>query len=61
MAGPLAGFRIVDLTTMLTSPWATSRLGEHNDEIMVELGYSAREIESLRKSGVLGAEIQSAD
>ena len=38
MAGPLAGFRIVDLTTMLSGPWATSILGDQGaDVIKVEV------------------------
>ena len=36
------------------APRGAPRLGEHNDEIMAELGYSAPEIESLRASGALG-------
>jgi len=43
------------------APRGAPRLGEHNDEIMAELGYSAREIESLLESGALGAETQTAD
>ena len=38
MAGPLTGFRIVDLTSMLTGPWATSILGDQGaDVIKVEV------------------------
>lgn len=38
MAGPLAGYRIVDLSTMLTGPWATSILGDQGaDVIKVEV------------------------
>ena len=38
MAGPLNGYRIVELTTMLTGPWATSMLGDQGaDVIKVEV------------------------
>ena len=38
MAGPLAGYRIVDLSSMLTGPWATSILGDQGaDVIKVEV------------------------
>jgi crotonobetainyl-CoA:carnitine CoA-transferase CaiB-like acyl-CoA transferase len=29
-------------------------LGEHNDEVLKELGFAAKEIEQLRASGVIG-------
>ncbi len=32
------------------------RLGEHNTEILTELGFSEREIDKLRERGVIGAE-----
>ena len=31
------------------------RLGEHNDEVLAALGYSASEIKALREAGVVGA------
>ena len=34
MAGPLAGYRIVDLTTMLTGPWATFTLGDQGADVI---------------------------
>lgn len=34
MAGPLAGYRIVDLSTMLTGPWATSILGDQGADVV---------------------------
>lgn len=38
MAGPLSGYRIMDTTTMLTGPWATSILGDQGaDVIKVEV------------------------
>ena len=38
MAGPLNGYRIVDVTSMLTGPWATSILGDQGaDVIKVEV------------------------
>ena len=38
MAGPLSGYRIVDLSTMLTGPWATFILGDQGaDVIKVEV------------------------
>ena len=38
MAGPLCGYRIIDTTSMLTGPWATSILGDQGaDVIKVEV------------------------
>ena len=38
MAGPLTGYRIVELTSMLTGPWAASLLGDQGaDVIKVEV------------------------
>lgn len=38
MSGPLSGFRIIDLTSMLSGPWATSILGDQGaDVIKVEV------------------------
>ncbi len=38
MAGPLTGYRIIDLTSMLSGPWATSILGDQGaDVIKVEI------------------------
>ena len=38
VAGPLAGYRILDLTTMLSGPWATMLLGDQGaDVIKVEI------------------------
>ena len=31
------------------------QLGEHNDEVLASLGYSAADIAALRKAGVIGA------
>jgi len=35
-------------------------IGEHNDEILKELGFGANEIESLRASGTLGKDFEPA-
>lgn len=57
MAGPLAGFRIVDLTTMLSGPWATSILGDQGaDVIKVEVPGMGDHTRSLgNRSGGLSA------
>lgn len=36
-------------------------LGAHNDEVLGELGLDAKEIETLRDEGVLGAPVQAAE
>ena len=61
MAGPLAGFRIVDLTTMLSGPWATSILGDQGaDVIKVEMPVVGDHTRSLgNRSGGLSADIVS--
>lgn len=57
MAGPLSGFRIVDLTTMLTGPWASSILGDQGaDVIKVEVPGAGDHTRSLgNRSGGLSA------
>ena len=55
MAGPLTGCRIVDLSTMLTGPWATSLLGDQGaDVIKVEVPGSGDHTRALgnRRSGL---------
>ena len=38
MGGPLEGYRIIDLSTMLSGPWSTSILGDQGaDVIKVEV------------------------
>ena len=38
MSGPFSGYRIVETTSMLTGPWATSILGDQGaDVIKVEV------------------------
>ena len=48
MTGPLTGYRIVELTSMLTGPWAASMLGDQGaDVIKVEVpgvGYHTRAV-----------------
>ena len=34
MSGPLAGYRIIELTSMLTGPWATSLLGDQGADVL---------------------------
>ena len=34
MSGPLAGYRIIELTSMLTGPWATSLLGDQGADVI---------------------------
>ncbi|MEM7292932.1 MAG: CoA transferase [Pseudomonadota bacterium] len=55
MPGPLSGFRIVDLTSMLSGPWATSILGDQGaDVIKVEVPGSGDHTRSLgnRRGGL---------
>ena len=34
MSGPLAGYRVIELTSMLTGPWATSLLGDQGADVI---------------------------
>jgi crotonobetainyl-CoA:carnitine CoA-transferase CaiB-like acyl-CoA transferase len=55
MSGPLTGIRIVDLTTMISGPWATMILGDQGaDVIKVEVPGSGDHIRSLgnRRNGL---------
>jgi crotonobetainyl-CoA:carnitine CoA-transferase CaiB-like acyl-CoA transferase len=48
MGGPLHGFRVIDLTTMLSGPWATMMLADQGaDIIKVELPGSGDHVRSL--------------
>ncbi|MYE14152.1 MAG: CoA transferase [Gammaproteobacteria bacterium] len=54
-AGPLAGYRILDLTTMLSGPWATMLLGDQGaDVIKVEVPETGDHTRSLgnRRGGM---------
>ncbi|MGI9305323.1 MAG: CoA transferase [Gammaproteobacteria bacterium] len=57
MAGPLSGYRIVDLSSMLTGPWATSILGDQGaDVIKVEVPGVGDHVRSVgNRSGGLSA------
>lgn len=46
-----AGFKIQDAAPDITAP--PPRLGEHTDALLEELGYSAEEIEDLKKAGAV--------
>ncbi|HTT39329.1 MAG TPA: CoA transferase [Burkholderiales bacterium] len=48
MAGPLHGYRIIDLTSMLSGPWATMLLGDQGaDVIKVEMPHLGDHVRSL--------------
>ena len=48
MTGPLHGYRIIDLTSMLSGPWATMLLGDQGaDVIKVEMPGSGDHVRSL--------------
>ena len=48
MSGPFEGVKIVDLTTMLSGPWATSILGDQGaDVIKVEVPGKGDHVRSL--------------
>lgn len=48
MNGPLSGYRIIDLTTMLSGPWATMILGDQGaDVVKVEVPGTGDHVRSL--------------
>jgi crotonobetainyl-CoA:carnitine CoA-transferase CaiB-like acyl-CoA transferase len=57
MSGPLAGLRIVDLSSMMSGPWATDILGDQGaDVIKVEVPGKGDHVRSLpNRSGDMSA------
>src|ERR1700716_159181 len=57
MSGPLAGIRIVDLSSMMSGPWATDILGDQGaDVIKVEVPGKGDHVRSLpNRSGDMSA------
>ncbi|MBV8702386.1 MAG: CoA transferase, partial [Acetobacteraceae bacterium] len=48
MNGPLSGYRVIDLTTMLSGPWATMMLADQGaDVIKVEVPGTGDHVRSL--------------
>jgi crotonobetainyl-CoA:carnitine CoA-transferase CaiB-like acyl-CoA transferase len=52
LAIPTVPFRYASVAHWTRSP--APLLGEHNEEVLAELGYSLEEIESLREAEVIG-------
>ena len=57
MGGPLAGLRIIDLSSMMSGPWATDILGDQGaDVIKVEVPGKGDHVRSLpNRSGDMSA------
>lgn len=62
LMGPvrMVGTPIQMSVTPLRVQGASPALGQHNDEVLASLGYSAQQIDALRQAGVIGASFADA-
>lgn len=52
MVGPIVRMHATPTAAQMAPP----TLGQHNDEVLAEIGYSPAEVDAMRSNGVIGPE-----